>query len=818
MKHLRRWLLSRPYALPLAADARLSATDYRDDQVWELAPGVPASESPALVLQTRYGGRVGLASLVPLWVHDGRMIYQTQAYTKPPVITGFTPGYLRVQATLTPQLGLQAEYWAIDSHALGVRYTLANAHTTPTTVRLELFGHVGAQGKEQPLHLLQLPDKSVALHLGKIGSMNPVVVLEGANGEVDPGSAKIAREVTIAGRKKVVLRFVHAGLGDVRESLALAQLWLAQNWDDAFKRIDQAAQFLPMIETGDENLDSALALTVQQLALAYLKPTASLPNASFVAERTQGTGFSPYETDHRRAWNGQAPHLAYLTALATASMNPQLAQGIVRNYLAVQQNDGWIDWKPGLAGQRQGILCLPILARLAWGIYQYTEDTQFLQDTFSGLQKFFERWFAADMDTDGDGIPSWQAENQTGYVFFPTFAVGQAWGQNVDIRTVETPDLLAYLLSEAISLRAIAEHLGLETKQIVGRLDALKHALENLWQNGRYAYRDRDTHQTTPRVDILKDGQGDQEHILALALTPANRVVVRVEGGVDHTPALTLNIDGLDPNGQKIREQVDAKAFIWQHNRGVYTTQQVFAQVDRIRCEGLSRVYRVQAYTPDTTRVDINAVLPLWSVALPDEHAEALIEQITTQFWRANGVTMVAAHDPNFDPSNANGGGGVWPFWVTLIGEALIERGRTDLAAQLLERLLKVQLATLDKHGHFTEFYHADEPVGLGEAHQLGGVVPLHLFLRVIGVRIINGGKVWTGGAYPWPQPVTMTQHGVTVRRSAAGTHIRFASGHEVEVAADAAWGEYTDPKPARLKPITPITPKKPKPSNQTQP
>jgi hypothetical protein len=26
MKNLRRWLLSRPYALPLAADARLSST------------------------------------------------------------------------------------------------------------------------------------------------------------------------------------------------------------------------------------------------------------------------------------------------------------------------------------------------------------------------------------------------------------------------------------------------------------------------------------------------------------------------------------------------------------------------------------------------------------------------------------------------------------------------------------------------------------------------------------------------------------------------------------------------------------------------
>ena len=59
-------------------------------------------------------------------------------------------------------------------------------------------------------------------------------------------------------------------------------------------------------------------------------------------------------------------------------MDGQLAQGIVRNYLAVQQNDGWIDWKPGLGGQRQGVMCLPVLARLTqngvWSDRRCTPD------------------------------------------------------------------------------------------------------------------------------------------------------------------------------------------------------------------------------------------------------------------------------------------------------------------------------------------------------------------------------------------------------------------------------------------------------------
>src|SRR3954454_10510045 len=103
-----RWQLgtNSPFALALAADARLSQTDYFDDQVWELLPGSPGN--PALALQTSYGGRGGLASIVPLWRSDNRPVYQYQAYTPPPVITAFAQGYLQTRPKITPRLQLKA--------------------------------------------------------------------------------------------------------------------------------------------------------------------------------------------------------------------------------------------------------------------------------------------------------------------------------------------------------------------------------------------------------------------------------------------------------------------------------------------------------------------------------------------------------------------------------------------------------------------------------------------------------------------------------------------------------------------------------------
>lgn len=800
MTSLRRWQLDSTSAFPLhiAADARLSQTDYADDQIWQLMLG--SGESPALALQTHYGGRVGLASIVPMWFHEGRVIYQAQAYTKPPYVTAFAPGYLRVQATLTLQLALQAEYWVIDSHVVGARYTVANAHTAPVDLRLDVLGFVGSDGKEQKVRLITSEDDKMALSLGIIANISPVVFLDGGAPETDasPTSAKIGKSVTIPGRKKVVFRWVHAALPEVRASLALAQKSLSLDWDAAFKQLEAANQPIPVIETGNPDWDLAIAASYQQVVQAFLKPTASLPHASFVAvrESTRGAG------RHDRAWSGQNPTLAYLTAQAVASINPTLAAGVIRNYLAVQQTDGWIDWKPGLGGQQQGILCMPILARLTWGIFQYTEDTAFLGEVFPSLLKFFERWIQPDLDADKDGLPEWQSENQTGYTFMPTFATWQNWGQGADIRLVETPDLAAYLLSEAKSLREIAFYLRKDDAQqkLDGHIDRLQKALDSLWNDTekRYGYRDRDTHLATTAISVIQDAHGTDEMIPVLKLSPANRLIVRVSGGMDLAPRFTVRLAGTNHAGQAVNDEIASDQFVWSHGRGIHTTRTVFAQIDKITFEGLSRVYRVDVQTVDLTRTDINGLLPLWSAGIVPERAEAIIGLLKNErFWRPSGVTMCPTDDPNYDPSNADGSGGVWPFWLTLIGEGLIEYGKSSDAFELLKNLLNAQTQSLKEKRAFSEFYHSDQPTGLGEPSNIGGIVPLHLLTRLLGVRVVSHAKVWVGGPFVWENPVTIQQHGVTVARSNSGTHVEFTSGYKADVSGD-DWQEISDPNPAQ--------------------
>lgn len=794
---MTRWQLTPddPLALQLAADARLSSTDYLDDQSWELTLG--SIGNPTLALQTSYGERVGMASLVPLWRVDNRPVFEYQAYATPPTITDFAPGYLQTTAKITPRITLRAEFWVMESHAVGARLTLKNSGAA-LDLSFDLIGFAAAQSKELKLNSLPMPGGGHALSFGRIGNLSPVVVLENGT-SASPNT--LTTNLKLPANGQVIVRWVHAGLANTAASLALAQKWLAQSWNAPLRRISKAAQAIPDIETGNANADATIAFAYQQLAQSFLKPTASLPHASFVGARQPGRGYSPRRdgTDHPRSWSGQNPALAYLSALGIAPIDGETAQGIVRNYLAVQRSDGWIDWKPGLAGQQQNLLCLPIMARLAWGIWQYTEDDTFLSDVFPGLKRFFERWLAC--DADSDGFPEWQSEAQTGYPFMPSFALGLPWGQNADIRYFETPDLLAYLLSEAVSLREIAFYLRREAdeKALSARADELVARLEALWNENenRYAYRDRDTHRTTGSVSVLHDGRGDEEHILALRLDPPNRLIIQVTGGTNPAPKMKLRLSGVDASGNRVQEE--SEAFVWTASRGVYTTRNAFTQIDRIRVEGIAGVYRVSARTVATDGFDLNGLLPLWAVGIAPERADALIEHITNpdEFWRANGVLMFSAQDPYYNPARTEGSGmpgsiGVWAYWLTLIGEGLIERNRVDLATELLKRLLAAQTAVLRTSKAFYEFYDADEPRGMGERGSTMGLVPLHLLLRVLGVRIVSKTRVWTGGAFAWGSPVTVTQHSVTVTRSAQGTEVRFPSGSTVTLAADAPWQEVT--------------------------
>jgi hypothetical protein len=813
---MRDWQLNAdsPLSMRFAADPRLGRTDYTDDQSWEITFGGP--EEPAIAFQTRYGGRAGLARVVPMWVFDGRSVYEGMGFAERPTLRSFAPNYARITARPINTLSTVIELWVMASQAVGGRFILENTADQPLTFRLELYGQVAREGKPLEMNLLGLDDGSEALHLGRVANLNPILLMEpsapqaGAGQYGDSTSGKLTAPITIQPRQRAIVRWIHAGQSGLRDSLQTAYYWLKRaDWEAELGRIEQANARTPTIETGNAEWDAVLAFSAQVALRSFIGPTGSLPNASFVSARIPARGFSPRGdgSDHGWQWNGQTAATGLLLLPSAATLAPDLALGAFRNWLAVRQGDGWIDFKPGLVGQRARMLSAPLLATLAWRLYEQTEDHAFIGEALPSLRAFFARWFAADCDQDADGLPEWANTSQNGYAENPTFARFRRWAQNADISKAETPDMAAYLTSEGRCLLKMAELTGDQTdvELIKERLAKLEAHLDGMWNEaaGTYHYRDRDTDRVAKGVNLFR-GKGDDAFDVRTPLDPPNRLILRIIGGKETAPRVSVIIEGMDAGSSPIAETIPANAFAWYYGMGAAVSEHVYTQVNYIKFEGLIRLYSVEIDTVDLTRADLTQLLPLWAGVPNADRAARIVQTLTdpARYWRPFGLPICPVDDPAFVANNDGGSGGVWLQWNVMLLEGLLRYGHVQEAQALFTRLMAAQVKALRRDHGFRGGYNSETGDGLGDIDELEGVLPLDVFMQFAGVHVLDSRRVRAGGAFALPDPVRVTQFGVEVTRRADGTTVRFPSGQVVEV--DAALHMIEDPAPLPAEPVTP--------------
>jgi len=807
MNGLRRWTLVNPSrSTYLAADARLSPTDFTDDQVWELALG--QGEAPALAMQTRYGGRVKAVSLVPLLTIDQHTIVQAQTYYQAPQLVHIAPNAWQIESQPLRGLHLTLRVVAFSSHCIGGTVELHNQDDAPLRLRLELFGHAEARSSDDPrLAIVTLAHVGKALSLGLFPGLAPVAIVQDGGSDLTSAAPRIGQDVSLQPQAKHVMRWACAARASIGESSALAQRWLSQDWDAIFKSISLANAALPRFESGDEATDALLDGAVIRQVQAFFRPYGAFPGPLLVGLRTPSYGYSTKRdgSDYIRAWNGQDPYLTALLVPVMAGIVPSWCQGLIDNLISTQATDGSIDYKPSTHQGRQGYLHPPFLAHLVEVIAQHTPDDDWLRRTYPALVKFLARWLR--QDADQDGLPEYQDERQLGIIALPTFGEGHAWAQGLDISTVESPDLLALLLRDLLALQRLQQALGAEAlpPELLKAIADLQAALDALWDKTHYQTRDRDSHHSGGGLLLLDEASGEGEHFINTAIPagPAQRLIIRIVGGASLTPDVTCTIDGRDSQGRSLRAVLRKTDFVWSGRQGVATTAAAFQHVDRLVCEGLSRVYRVSASTPSLDRLDLRAFVPLILPHLNTTQREALLKTLIAKdgLWRSSGLSLVAASDPAYAQTQ----GGVWVWWNALIGQTLPPKR----SAELLRALLATQAQAYAQQGHFGQFYQGDAPLALGEADHLLGLPPLDWLLQAIGLRVLDAQRVLVEPDFAWGKTISLHQHGISVRRSTRSVQIKFPSGHTVkldepisrQIVQDATPKPLAKPQPIELPP-----------------
>ncbi len=788
---MREWKLEKALFpnLILAADARLSPLNYFDDQIWGLT--IQGGEPAALALRTTYGLRARSMRLFPRFTEGDSIRSNPAKFAAQPVVHRFYPNYLL--GTFSPFEGIDVifEYWAAQSNAIAGRLRVRNGGVTPRKINLEWIALLipGAEGQRMTPAQIE----SVNVLRGMFSGLAPVVFLTGGPKALNSPYPCLSVNMDLLPGLDRTLTWVHAALPEAQDSFALAREIAAKNWDAEFARIELSNAARVEITTGNPDWDAALVLG-QKTAMSLVHgPTEHLPHLSFVRTRQADQGFSLRGdgSDYNHLWNGQTGLETWHLCQQLLLTAPEIAKGLLKNFLSQQAANGHIPWKVGLTGKNSKLLATPLLCHLAWEIYQATDDQAFLEEVFLPLRNFISAWFGAANDRDIDGIPEWEHPLQSGFDDNPIFAHWQTWSQGADITLFESPALCAFLYNECRSLIKMALALGdsAPIQELEITTHHLREVLAHMWdeKKGTYHYIDRDTHYSSSGKTLGRRKGTGTLHLNRFVFEEPARLLVYIQPPGESSRETEFIIHGTNATGQKITEHLPPEKTRWSFGTGTGISREVYTAVETLEVINAQPEDKISVHTVDFQHQDQTNLLPLWAKIPTKDEASSLIKKHImkpNRYWKPFGLP---ACPKTITPEAATSSKSVWITWNSLIGMGLVNYGHRELAAELVGRLLDAIAQNLHTNGTFRRHYHAETGAGIGERNELNGLPPLTLFLYALGVRLYSPWKIRLQGENPFPWPVKIKYRGLSIHRDMQETKITFPSGETVTITDPAA-------------------------------
>lgn len=773
--------------LTLAADARVCHTDYYDDQIWELSIG--RGEPPAINFQTTYGLRARGIRIFPSFGESDQRVSDPDSFASPIKLEYQYPNALELIFAPLYEISARIIYWIPQSHAAAGRITLTNFDNIKRHLHLEWIVSLNPGPMGERISIEEIDTVNVLQ--GSTQNLHPVFFITGGMSPGIGSFPSLAMDFDLSPGENKSFSWAIAALENMKLSFDLARRLTTSNWQAELTRLRLLDQGLLEIFTGDEFWDQALKQSQIIANSLLLNPTDNLPHTSFVLTRQPDHGYSIKGdgSDYSYLWNGQTVLDAYYLSELLLPMYPEIIAEILRNFFAIQEENGSIDWKPGLGGQRSHLNATPLLASLVWKVYQYTNDRRFLEETFEPLIRFFSSWIISQQDRDNDGIPEWAQFYQTGLDEHPIFSHWNTFAQGVDPTCVESPDLCSYLYQEYSILKKISGIIKQEDLLLPLSLNAeiLNAAVLTSWSESAscFHYWDRDTHLSAGLTLHLRLVWPNSPELPIYFYKPF-RLIVRVRSHDESKRRLQIFLHGSGPGGGHLIEPLTEKSFHWQQGSAQATSHRIFASLDHLEIQGLETGDVLEIQNMILTDMDITLLLPLWAGICSPEQADKLVKHTITnpdRFWKPFGLPTSAA------PASAAPASPVpdlhskvvLPFNIMII-EGLLRYGFQIEAAELFSRLMQLTIKTLSREGSFRNTYHAESGSGSGERNTLSGLVPANTFVRTLGLQIMHPQEIIVQGFNPYPRPVTVKYRGTTILCQKEKTTVIFSDGQTTTI------------------------------------
>lgn len=771
----------RTLNLTLAADARLTTTDYTDDQIWQLSTQL--GDPPAISLNTTYGLRARAMRMYPRYVHGDDELNAPNSFYETPIVRSYYPNYLLIEYSPFHGIDVQMEVWVPESHAIAGRMRVKNSSPHAQSLRCDWVVQLSPHDGER---MAPTEFGATSVLAGQSAGLSPVVFITSGAQIVSSPYPALLCDCTLDPQESHTYLWVHGAKINPQLSFELTQQIAALSWEAEIARVEMINSNLLEIHTGEPKWDLAFALSQNIANGLFVGPTNKLPRPAPVQTRLPDQGYSLRGdgSDYSHLWNGSTSLESYYLSGMLLPGGVERVKDMVRNFIAVQEEDGFIDLKPGLAGQRIGLIVTPILASIAWQTFLYDDDIGFIEQIFAPLLAYTNCWFSNVYDRDGDGLPEWDHILQIGLEEHPVFSAWYSWSQSVTISTAESPALCALLYQECQALLNMAGIIGNEgaIQSLIEHSEKLSSLLQIGWDGSGYQYWDRDTHHS-PTTEWLGERIGPGEVELSSVFESPLRLQIRIYTNQTTRPRPTILIQGLDEQGKGISEELGAEHVRWSPNKGMLTTKGVFTKLETVQVSNVRAEDRVSVYVAGYRCQDISLLAPLWAELPSEQEAKQIISDRVlsrTGFWRKFGLPICPdASDPTIDESDST----IHLIWNSMVGEGLLTYGYRKEVVSLVTQLMSTITASLDRTGQLRRSYDANTGAGYGEINALDGLAPLGLFLKTLGVQIYSQEKILLTGLNPFPWPITVKYRGLSVLCQPEKTIVVFPDGQTTTIA-----------------------------------
>ncbi len=770
-----------PLSLTLAADHRFSRPEFTNDQIWELR--LQGGEPPAVVLQTTYGLRARWMRIFPRFIRKNKTYSDPSQFHTVPQIHCFYPNYIHLICAPYNGLEVQIEYFAVSSQVVACRTRLKNTTILKDTFSLEWAALLSPI--DEGSGMLSVSTAPCRL-IGHTADLTPVLIVEGCTSVGRGSYPTLALDLELYPGSVHTCSWSCATLDQEAQSLVAAQDALKTPWEKQSARIAlQNSSQMIEIHTGRDDWDSALVLS-QTVASSLIMPGENvLPNPTFVLTRLpdQGFSFRGDGSDYSHLWKGQTVlDAVYLSELLLPGQF-DLVKGIIENFFSTQNEEGRIDWRPNLAGQRSRYLAQPILATLAWQVSIYHSDPMdWLARLYPALLRFYRTWFTPEMDCDQDGFPEWEHAQQTGLEDLPIYNLWHPNTHGIQIRMLEAPALAAFLYREGKSLKLIAQMIGKVEDQawLDVTLARIQQELEKNWhaKSGLYRYRDAISH-VIQEGGILKNWRGSGQFSFKRTFKYPQRLLVCLTPFEENTRTVTVKLIGTSGD-EEILEEVGPRRWTWITRQAHSSSQNLFQTLSGIEISGADTNDVISLSRASHIQEDASLFLPIWAEMLTPARVKELVDGwLLTSFHRPFGLPVCNVQQ---FPANPPGLNGVSPLWVSLIGQGLLAYGYRAEAMELVSHTMDAICASLKHTTSFREYYDADSGQPIGERNHLRGLAPLGLFLKLIGIEKLSPKEILIQNFNPFPSQVTVKYRSTILTCHASETVVTFANGQTARV------------------------------------